>query len=189
MLKPRVAEAAVERALGIGKELREGGSFSWRRIENDQALRVIGEHPLLGVGIGGIYKDVASSGGHFELEYYFIHNSYLFFPLKMGILAGLGPLLIAGAYILMLLRIFRKSSGQVGSTVAACTGAVTMIFVGAIEGPHLKSFPGLLILGAALAMVATTYRTLPRRQDANSKGSKLAAESVQFHGRFQGSPP
>lgn len=161
VLKPRVAEAAVERALGIGKELREGGSYGWRRIENEEAFRNIREHPLLGVGIGGMYKKVASSGAtNFELEYYFIHNSYLFFPLKMGIFATLGPILIAAVLLLGLARIYRSTGGYVGTTAAVCAGTATMIFIGAVEGPHLKSFPGLLILGTVMALVAVAYRPM-----------------------------
>lgn len=161
VLKPRVAEAAIERALGIGKELREGGSYGWRRIENEEAYRNIREHPLLGVGIGGMYKSVASSGAlNFDLEYFFIHNSYLFFPLKMGIIAGLGPFLVAAGFLMALARIYRSTGGQVGTTAAACAGALTMLFIGAIEGPILKSFSGFLILGTALALVAVAYRPM-----------------------------
>ena len=161
VLKPRVAEAAIERALGIGKELKEGGSYGWRRIENEEAFRNIRERPLLGVGIGGMYKNVASSGAtNFELEYFFIHNSYLYFPLKMGIVAGLGPMFIAAAFLLGLARIYRATGGYVGTTAAVCAGTATMVFIGAVEGPHLVSFAGLLILGTALALVAVAYRPM-----------------------------
>ncbi len=174
VLKPRVAEAAIERALGIGKELREGGSYGWRRIENEEAFRNIREHPLLGVGIGGMYKKVASSGAtNFELEYYFIHNSYLFFPLKMGIIAALGPILVAAAFLLGLARIYRSTGGYVGTTAAVCAGTMTMIFIGSVEGPHLKSFPGLLILGTAMALVAVAYRPM--------LGSRMPADESVDH--------
>jgi len=159
VLKPRVAEAALERALGIGHELSAGGSWGWRQRENVRALEVISEKPLLGVGLGGVYKQlVVAEDPAFALEAHFIHNSYLYFPLKMGVIAGLGPILVAGAFLVLLLRYYRRSAGHMSAAAIASTGVIIQVYLGAVSGPTLKTFPGLLSLGAALAICAAAYR-------------------------------
>ncbi len=92
VFKPRVAQAIVDRATGIGEELQSGGSFGWRLSENAYALDKIEEHPIMGVGIGGQYKQTASAVGHFGNETTYIHNAYLYYPLKMGLWASFIPL-------------------------------------------------------------------------------------------------
>ncbi len=167
VVKPRVAEAAIDRALGIGRELDKGDSFGWRRIENQLAIKSILKRPWLGTGLGGIYKDVASSRGHFDAEFYFIHNSYLFFPLKMGIFAALGPILIIGTFLLLFLRIYRMTNGQVGTIVAICTGLTVVMHIAAYAGQTLRSFPGLLPLCTAMGLCACMYRFLRAEQKAS----------------------
>lgn len=91
LVKPRMTEALVDRATGISREIHSGGSFAWRKRENSAAFAAIEQHPLLGVGIGGEYKQTISVGG-FQGETRYIHNGYLYFPLKMGLYAAFIPL-------------------------------------------------------------------------------------------------
>ena len=99
LAKPRMAESVVDRALGIGSEIRSGGSFDWRRLENEAAFKVIAAHPLMGVGMGGEYKKVKTFVGEWNNEYNFIHNGYMFYPLKMGLHGLLIPLLFIGVFV------------------------------------------------------------------------------------------
>jgi O-antigen ligase len=177
VLKPRVAEAAVERALGIGHELTTGGSWGWRKRENETAIEVIKERPFLGVGIGGVYKQLGvAEDPAFDMEAQFIHNSYLYFPLKMGVIAGLGPILIGVTFLLILGRISRQTPGRMEPAVAACSGVVALTFVGAVSSPILKSFPGLLSLGVALAICAVAYRQTQIPLKAQARGVKQGGD-------------
>jgi hypothetical protein len=184
VLNPRAAEAAIERAVGIGNEVTEGGSWGWRKRENSRALEVIGEHPLLGVGLGGAYKNLALiEDPSFGLEAYFIHNSYLYFPLKMGVLAGLWPFMIATGFGLLLLRLYRQTSGRVGNVVAVCAAMVSILFVAALAGPTIRNFPGLLMLGTAMALCAVTYRLSGHPEQPRAGAAQAADDELPHPGR------
>jgi len=103
IVKPRMVEALLDRATGISREIQSGGSFDWRKRENSAAFTAIERHPFLGVGIGGDYKQTISSKGSFGIETRYIHNGYLYFPLKMGLYAAFIPLV----FILCFVRVFR----------------------------------------------------------------------------------
>lgn len=87
-MNPRIGEAAYERAFGITQEIKSGESFGWRGKENSLALESIVKHPWLGIGFNGAYKPAISIHGHFEGEEIYIHNAYLYFQLKMGLLGS-----------------------------------------------------------------------------------------------------
>ncbi len=137
VFKPRLAEAVVERAIGIGTELQTGGSFNWRRMENQAALDRIERSPLFGVGLGGQYKQTASSEGHFGIEGTYIHNGYLFFPLKMGLVATFIPLAFIIAFALTLRQgVQRHREDPDQGLVAALAGAFTVPCVASYTQPE-----------------------------------------------------
>ena len=102
---PRVGEAAFSRAYGITQEIESGDSFGWRGKENAMALESIRKHPLLGIGFNGVYKTSISTRGHFEGEEIYIHNAYLYFQLKMGLLGSA----ILLAFLVLYLRLSKAS--------------------------------------------------------------------------------
>lgn len=102
---PRVGEAAFNRAFGITQEIESGDSFGWRGKENAMALESIKKHPLLGIGFNGVYKTSISTRGHFEGEEIYIHNAYLYFQLKMGLLGSA----ILLAFLILYLRLTKAS--------------------------------------------------------------------------------
>jgi len=102
---PRVGEAAFNRAFGITQEIESGDSFGWRGKENAMALESIRKHPLLGIGFNGVYKTSISTRGHFEGEEIYIHNAYLYFQLKMGLLGSA----ILLAFLVLYLRLSKAS--------------------------------------------------------------------------------
>lgn len=137
VFKPRLAEAVVERAMGIGYELQSGGSYGWRRMENQAAINRIERSPLVGVGLGGQYKQTASSEGHFGIEGSYIHNGYLFFPLKMGLPALFVPLAFIIAFVVALRQgvLRHRDDGDPG-LVAALAGAFTVPCVASYTQPE-----------------------------------------------------
>jgi len=102
---PRVGEAAFNRAFGITQEIESGDSFGWRGKENAMALESIRKHPLVGIGFNGIYKTSISTRGHFEGEEIYIHNAYLYFQLKMGLLGSA----ILLAFLVLYLRLSKAA--------------------------------------------------------------------------------
>lgn len=88
VVNPRIGEAAFERAFGITQEIQSGESFGWRGKENAMAIASIAKSPWFGIGFNGAYKPAISLQGHFEGEDIYIHNAYLYFQLKMGLLGS-----------------------------------------------------------------------------------------------------
>lgn len=131
--KPRLAEAVIERATGIGSEIKTGGSFNWRRLENDAALLRIERSPLTGTGLGGQYKQTSSSVGHFGIETTYIHNAYLFFPLKMGLFAAFVPLAFIIAFAMTLRQGVKRHREQADPAFVAA-------LAGGFATPCLTSF-------------------------------------------------
>jgi len=135
VVKPRVAEALIDRATGISQEIKSGSSFDWRKQENSAALTMISRRPILGVGIGGEYKQTISAIGSFGIETRYIHNAYLYFPLKMGIWAAFIPLCFMVYFTIIALRATRsiKLNGNNDLPLAAA-------LCGAFFVPCLTSF-------------------------------------------------
>lgn len=97
--QPHIAEAAFDRAFGITREIESGDSFGWRGRRMPLAMESIVRHPVLGIGMNGVYKPSISSRGHFEGEEIYIHNAYLYFQLKMGLIGSLIPLIFLWLYL------------------------------------------------------------------------------------------
>jgi hypothetical protein len=141
---PRLAEAVIERATGMLYEVRFGGSFHWRQVENREALDKIERQPLTGVGIGGEYKDTISTEGSFAIETTYIHNGYLYFPLKMGIFAAFVPYVFIAAFALTILQVVRRwGLGADRGLVAALCGAFTVPVVTSWTQPEWVSPQGI----------------------------------------------
>jgi len=132
-VKPRTAEAIVDRFGSVGQEIDRGGSFAWRRIENSTAIEKILEHPFFGVGVGGEYKGYVSSSGSFQNETNYIHNAYLFFPLKFGLWTIFIPPVFIVAFLVTVRRYGRIATTGVDRGLAAAT-------LGAFMVPVITSF-------------------------------------------------
>ncbi|MFT3850648.1 MAG: O-antigen ligase family protein [Propionivibrio sp.] len=144
-VSPRVGEAAFDRAFGIGREIESGDSFGWRGKENAMALESIARHPVLGIGFDGVYKTI-STRGHFAGEETYIHNAYLYFQLKMGLLGSL----ILAAFLLLYLRLMAAAAAipdPRDRASALCHGVlgVAILLVG-YSGPTVSRFVTLLII-------------------------------------------
>ena len=132
--RPRMAAAMIERAAGIQSEMEHGGSFRWRLFEADSAIKAIRAHPLMGVGVGGEYKRKHSGG--FAIETTYIHNSYLYFPLKYGLWASLVPFSFIVAFLVAIRQGVASQVKSEGHWDRAFVGAL----VGAFAVPVITSF-------------------------------------------------
>lgn len=159
VVKPRVADALIERAVGIGDELESGGSFGFRKLENSFALTAIEKHPVFGVGIGGIYKPTVSAAGSFQNETLYIHNSWLWFPLKLGLWATFIPFVFILGFSIevrrgLQLRIQRAHSSP--WFIGTVAGAFAVPVITSYTQPEWASPQGIAAL-AVLAGCALLY--------------------------------
>ncbi len=145
-VNPRIGEATLDRAFGIGQEIESGESFGWRGKENAMALDAIAQNPWLGIGFNGAYKKSISTRGHFAGEEIYIHNAYLYFQLKMGLLGSLIP----AAFLCLYLRLMASSLAipdAAGRTTALSYGVlgVAIMLIG-YSGQTISRFVTLLII-------------------------------------------
>ena len=111
------------------------------------ALEAIARNPLLGIGFNGVYKKSISTRGHFAGEEIYIHNAYLYFVLKMGMLLGLAVL---ATFLFLYLRLMAASLAIKDArdrTSALCHGVlgVAIMLIG-YSGQTISRFVTLLII-------------------------------------------
>ena len=157
-VKPVLAQSVIERAAGIGDEIRTGGSFNWRRLENEAAWKVIEQHPFIGVGLGGEYKKVKTFIGDWQGEYNFIHNGYMFYPLKMGLHAFIIPFIFMALFIAALIRAVATAQSADRIVPAAAAGVFLALSLATYTEPHWVRGEGLVTISAMLALVMLTPR-------------------------------
>lgn len=183
VFKPRVAQAIVERATGIGNELQSGGSFGWRLSENAYALDRIESNPIMGVGLGGQYKQTASAVGHFGNETNYIHNAYLFFPLKMGLWASFIPFAFIAAFWVTLKQGVARHQGARADhgLCAALLGAFAVPVVTSFTQPEWADPRGIVAFATFMGL-ALLYRRFGdfRLPPAAVEGGATATRSGLF---------
>lgn len=164
VVKPKTAEAMLERVTSIQGEIERGGSFGWRRIENETAMRVIAARPLMGTGVGGDYKGVVSRAASFANETTYIHNGYLYFPLKMGLWASGIPAAFILAFALCVRRYRRSGAGANGQDhglLAALIGALVVPVAASYTQPEWTNPKGIAaycLLMAVMVQMANLVR-------------------------------
>lgn len=158
LVKPDLAHAIADRALGIETEVKSGGSLHWRASENTEALNSIANRPLFGVGLGGEYKKGYSlTGGSFKNETSYIHNAYLYFPLKMGWVAALAPFLLILGFRSSLRDCLGTAGQQDRGFLAATAGAFSVPVITSFTQPEWSSLQGIAAF-AVLMSFTLLYR-------------------------------
>lgn len=152
------ASAAVAR---IGTLLHTGQDVSaeHRLAEWHEATRQIASHPLTGIGLGGTITFVTplynaaelASGVHFTTSY--IHSSYLWLALKLGI-PGACALLAAVLYALSsAIALYRRSTdAQERQILLAVAGSLIATLAFAVTGPHLTVLNSTPLVAALVAV-------------------------------------
>jgi O-antigen ligase len=166
-VKPRVVEAMVDRALGVSDELRSGGSFYWRHLENGYALAAIDKRPLTGVGLGGQYKNSVSAEGSFENETQYIHNAYVGLMVKMGVQAILVPILMIAIFVAVAYRMRRAISAEDRPLFAAVVAAFFIPVITSYTQPEWIERSGV----GAICLLVVSLRLLDRYPSTPPKAS------------------
>ncbi len=169
--KPRAAEAMVNRFAGIGQEIDSGGSFAWRQFENRAAIEKILQHPFLGVGVGGEYKNHISSSSTFQNETTYIHNAYLLFPLKLGLWAAFVPVAFVLAFLVTIRRYGRNALQDADRGLAAATlGAFVVPLITSFGAPEWADPRGI----AAMCFLMTMALHVAQRAESESVQARAA---------------
>jgi O-antigen ligase len=85
VFKPAVIENVTNRLSSVQKEGGKNTSYGWRELENQEAMITLRRSPVIGVGMGGEYRPWVHQLHLFYEHVRYIHNSYLFIALKIGI--------------------------------------------------------------------------------------------------------
>ncbi len=175
MFQPQIYDAAFDRLTGTRHEVQSGGSFGWRLKENAAAVDRIADHPLLGVGMGGEYKSFRSAVGGFDIERTYIHNGYLFFPLKMGLWAVIVPLA-------MIFVVLRRAWGGLQSAkidshhkanIAAASGASLATYAVSFTQPEWSTLSSIAAIAFLIAIIEL-YRSQGAEQGTATTGNRFA---------------
>lgn len=110
-------------------------SVDVRTFELQAALETVARAPELGIGAGGQFASLHQIGDD-QVAYgatNFVHNAYLYFPLKFGVLGFAALFALLGGLAVVLTSALRRSG---------------------VEGPRAAVFPALLAAVLALSLTA-----------------------------------
>ncbi len=148
-------------SLAAAEETLGSDSLQWRAFETEQAVQAIGRHPILGVGLGNAYRETTllrgeARDGETRLTRY-VHNSYLYVTVKMGLL-GLAALLWFS--FVFIIGGWRSFAAMAAGPRKALTLAVTASFVGLLEWSfthaQLLSVEGTAVVGLLAGLATCT---------------------------------
>jgi hypothetical protein len=172
--KPQLIAAIGERLFSVAEEGTSGSSVGFRMDENQQALRAIARNPVVGVGVGGEYKQYTGTHGTDvdKGEFMYIHNSYLGLAVKFGVLAVIVPFWI----FRNLWREWKRHKPELYEEVlglrlniAAAMSATFMFMINGLSQPEWLRLGGLVALSLLIAMILTASRLIDIDQNAETR--------------------
>jgi O-antigen ligase len=154
-----------QRALSVTEpsSTLETESLQWRVYENEQALRAIAAHPVLGMGLGASYREPAVNRSEAEQVDWgltrFIHNGYLYLTVKMGPLALALFLLFICGFLVLGWQAFRRMEDGVHRRLLL---GVLASFVGLLQWlltqPHVFFAEGTATIGLMVGLAIALSR-------------------------------
>lgn len=153
-------------------ETIDSRSLQWRIFENEEAMKSISQHPLLGVGLGNSYRNLTTlqgeSSGWFtrnslvagEVSRFtrYVHSSYVWIPVKMGIPALVIFLWFCAALIIAGWQLMRSlpDKQMKGIVLAIVTGFIGLL-VWTIFHQHLIMNRSSTAVAFVAGLVAGIY--------------------------------
>jgi hypothetical protein len=129
IVRPRVIEAVVVRTLSVLEEGGKGTSLGARLDENQQAIEAAKGNWIFGMGHGAEYKkflNVSEVG--FANQITFIHNSYLWVVVKLGLLGVFSiGLLVFSTFRQSKFALLKGGNSQIVGIAGASTIIVFMV--------------------------------------------------------------
>lgn len=152
---PRHYDSVYSRVVSIEEEGGRGTSLGSRFDENSQAVEAIARNPVLGLGHGGEYKRFALQVQRgFVNEASFVHNSYLWVALKLGVLGVIGFMGLVFVYLKFALSAFSERSAiEEKVRSLAAIGALVTLLVNGFTSPVWAQFSDLVAFSLLLVML------------------------------------
>ncbi|MES2716504.1 MAG: O-antigen ligase family protein [Pseudomonadota bacterium] len=160
VVRPQTAEAVVDRATSIRREVSVGSSFEWRVIETQHALKNIARNPLIGVGLGGFNHPSFHARMDENLRRY-VHNGYLYLAVKLGLVSLVLLALLIWRCLVWLhqdRQAARAGPAQAYPERRAYLGAFMAVVVAAFTQPQWMYGPGVAFVALMLAMVLASQQ-------------------------------
>lgn len=165
---PRVAtvvDAVTARfaSLFAGEELVYDSSTQWRLRENDLAIAKFKEYPILGIGPKGVYRTPWSDG---ETDQYgvcdlcrYIHNSYLYLLVDLGIVGVLPVLWFSILFLLRGFSAWRTVQDLVlRGIIVGFTLSYIAVLVTSVSSPRFTESYFIPVIGVALGINEVALR-------------------------------
>jgi len=159
-----LADATIARfstIFDIDTFMGEDGSFNYRLIENDYAIREIISHPLKGLGLGADYRPIDLRLDNSELESYgmnFIHNGHLRVLLDSG-LFGYSAFFALSLIFLIRGFLYWRSlyDDQIKGIVLGFTLVYLAIFLAAFVNPSFVFWSFTPVFGIIMGVNEVAY--------------------------------
>ncbi|MDC6166639.1 O-antigen ligase family protein [Paucibacter sp. XJ19-41] len=155
IFKPSIANSISERIFSIADEGGNRTSLGWRKLENEAASSRIASSPVFGVGLGGEYRKWVPELRLFEEHTRYVHNSYLFMALKVGLPATV-------SILWLIFMSWRAGYRSLGSTKAEDLPLKTaaLVTLPAVLGlcftqPELMNSFSIIFLSALLVILVS----------------------------------
>ena len=187
LMSPTLFDSVVTRAVAVGAYANDT-SVQYRLIENRAVMRQIEAHPALGNGFGTSYLFDFSRYGVAPFQKVYIHNNYLWFTQRMGLI-GLGLFVWMMVAFLVSWRGLRGYFAEgdpylVGLVVGSRVMIVSLLVV-SISSPQFNVKGQVAVIAAIMGMAEVAGWLL--RQDAEAGASEQDPASASPLGA--GAPP
>ena len=140
-------------------------SNSYRVIEMQNAIANIERAPVLGLGFGNTWSEVAPLPGGDKLAINVLHNTWLWMWMKTGIIGFLAFLWMGAAFLWMGFRAFR---GQRDPKLAAVALALLCAFIAQTVmitfEMQLSLYQTTVAIGVLLGLLAVLARDAPAEE-------------------------
>lgn len=144
---------------------RNDVSSRYRFAEWSEALDEIGRHPIFGIGLG---NDISFTNPMFSPTYnhynyafstYYIHNSYIWVALKLGLVAALVFFALIGRVLWAAFSTYRRvADPRARMVLLASLASLVAILVLSTTGPHLNVDNATPIVASVIAAVEIARR-------------------------------
>lgn len=138
-------------------------SLQWRLFENGKAIDSIYQYPVFGVGLGNSYRDITLLQWEDRRFYFrktrFVHNSYLYIAVKMGIIGLASFLVFCLAFLVVGWRAFKKmAEGDFKRMTIAVLASFAGLLLWANTQMHYMTVESTAVVGLMVGLVASMAR-------------------------------
>lgn len=150
---PDYRNAFIERYLSIfSEETYQGYSLSHRYTENEDAFKRIIRNPFIGISIGNSYRYNLWEP-EFATASTYIHNGYLYFILKFGLIIIIPLVLILIKILKQSYKIYKLKNNIISNMFGLCTlVTIFRLLVTNITQPDFAHYSTATLIGILLAI-------------------------------------